>query len=575
MKSHSFSISILLIIRNRLLAIRFKYMNRSKTILILILIILLSVFLRIFGLGSIPPSLYSDEANQGYNAYSILLTGKDEYGTFLPVSLRSFGDWKPPLPTYSMIPSIWLLGLSEYSIRLPSAILGIATVLLLFFTTLKLLSEQKNKVQIALLSSFYLAISPWHTLQSRASMLVAVGLFCLLGGVYLFLRGMKNGRFFLLSSVLFALAVYSYYGLRVVTPLVLLLLLIKFREKIFIFRKELFLSGVLGFLLLLPLFGAFLKQPDVIFGRAKTVSIFYDKGINLRKWELITQDGISASPLITRFFHNNLYMYARSVTQRFLSHLDGRYLFFNGDGSQPFQIPSMGILYFPDLVFILLGVIMLFKNKYFSRWLIIFWIIISFIPASLTFVTPSSNRTFNAVIAYAVLSATGIVYMKKGKFPKILTAIAITIFYSLSFGYFLNQYFVKLPRDFANFWNYGWREVVEYVKNNEAKYANIIVPDLNGMPYIYFLLYQKYPPAAFQANAVKPFVADRFGFEHVEAFDKYLFPAEFDWNFTKKYNLQKNSLYIIPAAYAQNDADYIKAIYYPNGKIAFKIFAYE
>lgn len=575
MKSHSFSISILSIIRSRLLAIHFKYMSRSKTIYILILIILLSAFLRIFGLGNIPPSLYSDEASQGYNAYSLLFTGKDEYGTFLPVSLRSFGDWKPPLPAYLMIPSIWLWGLSEYSIRFPSAILGIATVILIFFTTLELLREQKNRVQVALLSSFYLAISPWHILQSRAAMLVAVGLFCLLGGVYLFLKGLKNKRFFFLSSILFALAVYSYYGLRVVTPLILLLLLIKFRKKILLFRRELFFSGVLGFLLLLPLFSAFLKQPDVVFGRAKTVSIFYDQGINLRKWELITQDGTSAIPLITRFFHNNVYMYARSIVQRFLSHLDSRYLFFNGDGSQPFQIPNMGILYIPDLAFILTGLLVLFRNKYFSRWFILFWIIISLIPASLTFVTPSSNRTFNAVIAYAILSAIGIVYIKKSRFPKILTAVTITVFYSLSFGYFLNQYFVKLPLNFANFWNYGWREVVGYVKNNDAGYSNIIVPDINGMPYIYFLLYQKYPPVAFQTTAVRPFVADRFGFEHVEAFDKYLFPAEFDWNFTKKYNLQKNSLYVIPAAYAQEDSDYVKAIYYPNGKIAFKIFAYK
>ena len=87
---------------------------------------ILSAFLRLWHLGSIPSSLYSDEVDQGYNAYSLLKTGKDEHGKFLPVSLRSFGDWKPPLPTYLMIPSIMIFGLNEFAVRFPSAILGLA-----------------------------------------------------------------------------------------------------------------------------------------------------------------------------------------------------------------------------------------------------------------------------------------------------------------------------------------------------------------------------------------------------------------------------------------------------------------
>lgn len=547
----------------------------KKTYFFLLLIVIFAAVLRFIWLGNFPPSLYSDETDQGYNAYSILSTGRDEHGIFLPVSLRSFGDWKPPIPTYLMVPFIWSLGLTEVSVRLPSAVLGIGTVILAFFLTRTLFIDQKDRTRLALLSSLFLTISPWHILQSRAAMLVSVALFFLALGVYFLLSSFKKRPLIFLSSVSFVLSVYSYYGLRVIAPLILFTIFIKYRRNLLPMKKEVILSAVLGIFLLFPLFTAFIKQPDVILGRVKTVSIFYDQGINLRKWELITQDGIGADTVITRFFHNNFYLYGINVIQRFLSHFDASYLLVKGDQSPPFQIPQMGILYIPDLLFISIGLFILFKKDYSSRSLIVFWIIISIIPAAFTFVTPSSNRTFNAVIPFMILIALGIIYVMRRTRVRILTAGIISIFYILSLGYFLRQYFIILPSDHADWWNYGWKQVVEYVKSRNTRYTNIIVPNVYGMPYIYFLFYQKYPPDKFQTSAIRPYVADRFGFENVEGYGNYLFPEDFDWTSTKKYNLQKNSLYVLSVRQAPDDANYVKAIYYPNGRIAFKIFAYD
>lgn len=549
------------------------FRRRHSSLFLLILI--LATLLRIAWLGIIPASLYTDEANQGYNAYSVMLTGRDEHGNFLPVSLRSFGDWKPPLPTYLMIPFIWMFGLSEITVRLPSVILGIGTIIITFHLIKLLFENQKGANAIALLNSFFLTISPWHILQSRAAMLVMVGLFFLELGIFLFIRGVKDTKFFLFSSISFSLSIYSYYGLRVITPMLVIFLLISYRNQLRFLKDKLIQAGLFGVIIIAPLLITFIKHPDVVFGRAKTVSIFYDQGVNLRKWELISQDGFHADTSISRLFHNNFYMYGRSIIQRFLSHLDGRYLIMTGDQSQPFQIPKMGILYFPDLFFFLVGLIILFKYKYRHRNLIIFWIFASIIPAAFTFITPASNRSFNTIPVYMVLIAIGSIYIIKKIQGKVLIAIFITIFYIYGLGYFMHQYFISLPLNHGDWWNYGWKQVVEYVNNQDIKYKNIVAPDLYGMPYIYFLFYEKYLPGEFHKNAIRPYIADRFGFEHVEGFDKYLFPSEFDWHFIKRNNLQKKSLYIIPASQALEDKDYIKAIYYPNGKIAFKIFAYE
>ena len=60
--------------------------------LILFLIVILAFLLRFYQLSTNPPGLNLDEVAIGYNAYSILRTGRDEYGKFLPIVFRSHDD---------------------------------------------------------------------------------------------------------------------------------------------------------------------------------------------------------------------------------------------------------------------------------------------------------------------------------------------------------------------------------------------------------------------------------------------------------------------------------------------------
>ena len=78
--------------------------------------------LRFTGLGDIPTGPYWDEAAIGYNAYSILETGRDEYGIPYPISFRSFNDYKPPLYIYLTVPAVALFGLNIWSVRLISVL---------------------------------------------------------------------------------------------------------------------------------------------------------------------------------------------------------------------------------------------------------------------------------------------------------------------------------------------------------------------------------------------------------------------------------------------------------------------
>lgn len=551
-------------------------MKHSKTLvlLILILIVCFSLILRFIWLDRIPSSLYTDEADQGYNAYSILLTGRDEHGAFLPVALRSFGDWKPPLPTYLMIPFIKVLGLSEISVRLPSSILGVGTIILTFLLVSQLLKGCKDKDQVSLLSAFFMSLSPWHILQSRSAMLVMVALFFLEGGILFFLKGVKKNHYLLLSSIFFSLSIYSYYALRVISPLIVIVLIIKYRRMIATNIKPYLYSVIIGLIFLLPFFIGFIKEPDVLFGRAKTVSIFYDQGVKLRQWELITQDGLLTEPLITRFFHNNYYMFGKNIFQRFLSHFDPQYLLLNGDKAQPFQIPNMGLMYLMDYLLIIIGFITIFKKNYHFAGILSWYVIISHIPAAFTFMTPSSNRTFFVIVAFMILQSIGLIYLTRRLGRNMVVIGVIIIFYIVSFNYFLRQYFLVLPNEHADWWNYGWKEVVSKVNVLENKYDNVIVADLNGMPYVYFLFYNRYDPLKFQKEAIRTNTADRFGFEHVEGFNKYLFPNNFNWKFVKN-DLQSKTLYVIPAEQVSGNMDNNNTVYLPSNKPLYKIIGNE
>ena len=162
----------------------------NREIILLYLIIALSIFLRFWQLGQNPPSLTWDETAWGYNAYSLGIDGRDEFGRLLPIDyLESFGDFKPPVYAYLDVVPIKLFGLTEFSTRFPSAFFGVLTVLVTYFLTKRIFWNSKSKEMYALLSALFLAISPWHIMLSRAAFEANVATFFIIAGIWLFLAG--------------------------------------------------------------------------------------------------------------------------------------------------------------------------------------------------------------------------------------------------------------------------------------------------------------------------------------------------------------------------------------------------
>src|SRR5260221_12079057 len=148
------------------------------TILILSIAILIAIITRGYKLGSAPAGLYLDEAGQGYSAYSILKTGKDEFGKSFPIVFRSFTDFKTPVYVYLIVPLIPIFGLTKFAVRFPSFFFSILTIPVLYFLIMSFRVKSRNPLNlVALISCLLLAISPWHILFGRTNFECNVALF--------------------------------------------------------------------------------------------------------------------------------------------------------------------------------------------------------------------------------------------------------------------------------------------------------------------------------------------------------------------------------------------------------------
>ncbi|KKP62301.1 MAG: hypothetical protein UR59_C0001G0185 [Candidatus Woesebacteria bacterium GW2011_GWA1_34_41] len=222
-------------------------MNLKKIIfknVILIVILLVASFLRLYKISSDPVSLFGDELDVGYHAYSILKTGKDYSGNFMPLHFQSLAEWRTPLYLYSAVPTVAIFGINALGVRLPAAIFGILGILGIYLL-IKELTDNKN---LGLISAAILAINPWHLQYSRTGFEVTMLLTFLLFGLYIFFKSLKNGKYLWLSAGLLVLTPLIYSTAKLFTPFLLVFLIIFFKKEIFSLPKKYLINTLITLL---------------------------------------------------------------------------------------------------------------------------------------------------------------------------------------------------------------------------------------------------------------------------------------------------------------------------------------
>lgn len=523
---------------------------------LLIVVVAIAAFLRFYQLGSNPPSLTWDEASWGYNAYSLGMDGRDEFGRFLPHDyLESFGDFKPPLYAYLDIVPVKLFGLNEFAVRFPSALFGLFTVILTYFLVKEIFYNSKRKEEVAFLASFLLAISPWHIMLSRAAFEANIASFLTVLGILSFIYGSrKNKWFFIFSLIPFALSFYTFNTSRIVSPIIIALLFFGFRKLVFANKNHSIAAILIFFIILLPILG-FLISPQASL-RFKEVNIFSDIGVVQEANQQIENDN---SSLFSKAIHNRRLAFGVSYLNHYFDNLSPDFLFIKGDGNPKFSTQNVGQLYLWELPFVIAGILYLTKRKEGYWWLVPLWLLIGIIPAGIARETPHALRIENSLPTFQILSAYGfvIVMTRIHKYRKLLLSILFFVLF-LNFSYFYHDYLSHYKRIYSAEWQYGYKDSISFVSSVYSQYDSINVTNELGRPYIYYLFYSGKNPKEFRRTAsVK---RDAFGFVEIEGYDKF--------RFNKKLNESGDSrtLYINMSNAVPQKANILKDFYLLNGQ---------
>jgi 4-amino-4-deoxy-L-arabinose transferase-like glycosyltransferase len=534
----------------------FKFIN--KRFFVLLAIVFIAICLRFYQLGVNPPSLTWDEAAWGYNAYSIGVDGKDEFGRLLPHDfLESFGDFKPPMYAYLDVIPVKALGLNEFSTRFPSALFGVLTVLLTYFLVKRIFWNSKEKEKYALASALILAISPWHILLSRAAFEANVATFFLVLGVWGFLAATQNKKWYLIiSAVSFAFSMYTFNTSRIVAPLLVIMLALAFWRKLLSIKKEVLVACIVGFVVFLPTAG-FLLSPQAGL-RFQEVNIFSDPAVVKTANQEIANDG---NAFWSKVIHNRRVLYSLAYVKHYFDNLNPNFLFTKGDGNPKFSIQSVGEMFIWDIPFVVIGILFLLKKKEGNWWLVPLWLLAGIIPAATARETPHALRIETTLPMLQVISAYGLVvflsFFKRLKYLILAVLLALLL---INLTYFCHEYFVHYPSEFSGEWQYGYKQSIAYVKSVEHSYDYIQVSSELGRPYIYYLFYTKTAPDSFR-QTVK-IQRDPFGFVTVEGFGKYLFPTKFNYVLSKN----KKVLYINTPYNLPKNIKVLKTFYLLNGR---------
>ncbi len=482
-----------------------------------------------------PPALNADEAANAYDAYSILKTGRDQYGNFMPLRFKSFGDYKLPLLTYLAIPFIKIFGLTETGIRMANSPFVLLFPIIIFLLT----QELFNKKSVSLLAAFLSAFAPGLQLLGRQAHEGYITAFFLTLSFYLFLKffNKKSVIYFLIFDLCFLISLFSYHSSRLWAGFFLLIFIY------FIFIKKIKWFYVLGIITAILIFGItdLINSPS----RIKNLLFFNNIGFSLKINELRAEGG-------SRLVYNKLTVGLKDFINEYLKYFSPQFLSINGDENARFGFSGVSPITPIEYIFIFIGLYYLFKNKEKWRYLILFILLFSPISAALSWAGLSITRSIFIFIPIFIISAYGIVNFlnKKNLFFYVTCSMLYVTFSYYSWDFYLNHYPKRAI--VLRSWQAGYKELTDYIKVNYEKFDKFFITRKNGQPYIFLLFYLQYPPEIYQKESLLS-IPDEYGFGQVEQFDKFIFDLP-------KEDVKKSIVIGFPDDFSDTEKPHLKTI---------------
>jgi 4-amino-4-deoxy-L-arabinose transferase-like glycosyltransferase len=477
-----------------------KYLNNRKNseLFIVFSFCIIGIILRTFLFGKIPPGLNQDEAAAGYEAYSLLLTGKDKWGNIWPGYFIAWGAGQNVLYSYLLLPVIHFFGLNTLSVRSINLVFGVLSIPLLYQFTKNTFSRK-----VAYIVAFLIATNPWHIMLSRWALESNLLPFFTLLGFYTVDKALDSNtsekqRIFCL--VPWAIALYAYGVFYLTLPVLFFLIFRTYKDKILEYRNQ-WITAILVFSVLIsPIILFTLK--NVIFRR----DLFFEKYLPFSVPLLTSTPLRNINPvqnlefLLNGFQDNNIW-----------NHIPG--------------IPSFYTIAFP---FLCIGIHLLRNqnnsdqhSKLFVSW------IFSCLP--LLFISSLNiNRANSVFIPAMVISVIGfeaILKQFKDNYYKNLFKKIITYWVLISSILFTINYFSFYSEKAYDAFNYGLESAFHTAKTKSLPSEKILITDEIKLPYVYILFFDRYSPTNFQKFSHHSL--DKDGIYKVQSFGRYYFDQSY------------------------------------------------
>ncbi len=450
---------------------------------LLILALVIGSITRLLWLSRYPVGFTPDEAAFGYNAYSLLLTGRDEWGTswwkLFFTNLRSFGDYKLPLYAFLAVPTVKIFGLTEFAVRLPNAIFSVLAIGAIYLLANKLFPDQELKIKnlklkIGNIAAAILSVSPWHIQLSRGAFEANLATFLLPMGIYFFLESHP-----FLSALFFTAAAYSYHSARLIIPFIFVFLFIYFRDKF-------------KLVLIIPLLISIMGLTSA---RVADVSIFSPTdnwlGVATRRFEA---RALGLPDWIARIFSNKLVYSFSTFSQNYISYFSPNFLFVSGAG-EPFygMLPGRGVLYLIELPLLIISLVYFIRRPSKPYLFLLLLLLVSPIPAALAKGPgAAANRAVIMLPWLIILLSAAIV-----RFPRRLQILLVGV-YIVSLFFFGEDYLFHSPYVSAPSMSYGWRELIPRLQPFAGRFPDVRFSRSLSEPHIFVAFYTRYNPRQYQ-----------------------------------------------------------------------------
>lgn len=495
-------------------------------------LLLVAVFFRLFQLSTTPAGLYWDELDTGYQAYSLLHTGRDYYGNLFPAHLHSFADYRSSLYMYMTVPFVKILGPTAEAIRLPAVIISFLSVLILINLAGRYLRLRKNQLWIpAAIWTF----APWTLVQGRIAAESMLMPFFLLTGFALFLNYLRQGRSLSMSAVFFALTLWSYGTAKIFLPLFFALVFVFYRRDLF---RRLSRRAMLTFVSVFLLISApviielFSKNVSMRFGE---LSVFTDpvtvSEVNYRRLESSLGGGsvrtLGMQPsFLEKMVYNKFSFWSSRVISNYASALSTDFLFQTGDPQlrHNLNLSNTGQFYLIEAIAFIIGLIAAVntQKKFLLSWLLI-------APVAAVITRDGGNhgpRLLPLLPPLVFIISLGISKLLRQRTIGVLYLCAYFLSVFMAGFYLFTTYRITS----ASAFNSGFVPAVEYALKQKSDYDSIIFDGHNDSFLMAYLYVSQFDPRIFQASFPLPSGSVATGVEGYKFGTTYiLYPGTRDW----------------------------------------------